>query len=75
MASHGNNPIWDSWSIWSILVHLGLLNPGIQIIRKGRGKNSKTGNQTGNGAGTVKKPKCTLCVGKHWTLMFCPKLS
>ena len=75
MAGHSNNPIWDSWFIWSILIHLGLLNLGIQFARigrgnsrgtfifprKGKGKNSKTGNQTGNGAGTVEKPKCTLC--------------
>ena len=88
MDGHCNTSIWDSWFILSILVHLGLLNLGIQIVRigrgnsrgtfifprKGKGKNSKTGNQTGNGAGTVKKPKCSLCGGKHWNLMFCPKL-
>ena len=44
------------------------------MIGKGRGKNSKTGNQTGNGTGTVEKPKCTLCGGPHRTLIHCKKL-
>ena len=88
MAGCSNNSIWDSWFIWSILIHLGLLNLGIQFARigrgnsrgtfifprKGKGKNSKTGNQTGNGAGTVEKPKCTLCGGSHRTLIHCTKL-
>ena len=88
MAGHSNNSIWDSWFIGSILVILGLLNLGIQIVRigkgnsretfnfprKGKGKNSTTGKQTRKGAGTVEKPKCTLCGGSHRTLISCPKL-
>ena len=56
MTGHGKHPFCDS-------------NPGIQFAgkgrgngretfifpRKGKGKNSKTGNQTGNGTDTVKK--------------------
>ena len=72
MAGYGKYSICDS-------------NPGIQFAGKGRGngretfifpnkgkgkgKNSKTGK-----TGTLKKPKCSLCGGKHWNLMFCPKL-
>ena len=83
MAGHGNNPLglksWYLGLLGLISWCLGLKsfwdsNPGIQIARKCKGKNSQTGNQSGNGTGTVKKPKCTLCGGKHWNLMFCPKL-
>ena len=88
MDGHCNTSIWDSWFILSILVILGLLNLGIQIARigrgnsrgtfifpkKGKGKNSKTGNQTGNDTGTVEMPKCTLCRGSHRTLIHCTKL-
>ena len=88
MDGHCNTSIWDSWFILSILVILGLLNLGIQIARigrgnsrgtfifpkKGKGKNSKTGNQTGNDTGTVERPKCTLCGGPHRTLIHCKKL-
>ena len=69
MAGHSNNSIWDSWFIGSILVILGLLNLGIQIVRigrghsretfnfprKGKGKNSTTGKQTRKGTATVDK--------------------
>ena len=54
MAGHGKHPILDS-------------NPGIQIAGKGRGKNSKSGNQTGIGTGTAERYKCTLC-GDHTEL-------
>ena len=88
MDGYCNTSIWDSWFILLILVILGLLNLGIQIARigwgnsietfifpkKGKSKNSKTSNQTGNGAGTVEKPKCTLCGGSHRTLIHCTKL-
>ena len=88
MDGHCNTSIWDSWFILSILVILGLLNLGIQIARigrgnsrgtfifpkKGKGKNSKTSNQTGNDTGTVERPKCTLCGGPHRTLIHCKKL-
>ena len=49
MAGHGNNPIWDSWFIWSILVHLGLLNLTIQIAREGRGGSTRSRKNGNNG--------------------------
>ena len=50
MAGHGNSPIWDSWFIWSILVHLGLLNLTIQRAREGR-RGSTRSRKNGNNGG------------------------
>ena len=90
MDGHCNTSIWDSWFILSILVILGLLNLGIQIARicrgnsrgtfifptKGKGKNSKTSDQTRSDTGTIlrDKLKCSLCNGPHSNLMHCKKL-
>ena len=90
MDSHCNTSIWDSWFILSILVILGLLNLGIQIARicrgnsrgtfifptKGKGKNSRTSDQTRSDTGTIlrDKLKCSLCNGPHSNLMHCKKL-
>ena len=50
MAGHGYNPTWDYSLIWSIMVHLGLLNLTIQSAREGR-RGSTRSRKNGNNGG------------------------